>query len=164
MIRLFSLLSLSLALAGSVPAAEVLHVSPEGNDAWSGRKASPTLFRKDGPFATLPAAVKAAREVHAKAATPVIIRLASGRHELADTLVFGPEDSGLTIEAAKGATPLVSGGVRLTGWTRSTANPSVWETKLPAAFTEGAVIRQLFVNGERAIRARTPNEGFFRTR
>ncbi len=164
MIRFLSPIAVSLALACSVSAEEVFHVSPEGNDAWSGRKASPTLFRKDGPFATLPAAVKAAREVRAKVGTPSIIRLASGRHELADTLVFGPEDSGLTIEAAKGATPLVSGGVRLTGWTRSTANPSVWETKLPAAFTEGAVIRQLFVNGERAIRARTPNEGFFRTR
>src|SRR5436309_14999378 len=37
------------------------YVAPNGNDKWSGRLAAPATSGQDGPFATLPAAVRAAR-------------------------------------------------------------------------------------------------------
>jgi hypothetical protein len=38
-----------------------LYVSPNGNDSWSGRLASPNRTRTDGPFATLERARDAIR-------------------------------------------------------------------------------------------------------
>jgi len=145
--------------------AATFYVAPGGNDGWSGRRAKATFFRKDGPFATLPAAVKAARAAHrASPGEPVVIELADGRFELAEPLIFTPEDSGLTVQAAAGAKPVLSGGTRLTGWRHSATNAALWQVTLPAVRSGQWYFRQLFVNGERAQRARTPNEGFLRAR
>ena len=146
--------------------AATFHVAPAGNDAWSGRRAEANLTLTDGPFATLPVALKAARAAHRTApGEPVTIELAENMLvELAEPIVFTPEDSGLTIQVAPGARSMLSGGTRIAGWQRSPTNASLWQVTLPAVRDGKWYFRQLFVDGERAQRARTPNSGFFRAR
>jgi parallel beta-helix repeat protein len=90
--------------------------------------------------------------------------LGDGRYELGDTLDLGPDDSGLEIRAGEGATPVLSGGRRLTGWVQDPANAEMWRVTLPEVREGRWYFQQLFVNGVRAQRARTPNTNFFRAR
>jgi parallel beta-helix repeat protein len=145
----------------------VLYVAPDGNDAWSGRAESPRAGGADGPLATITRARDAIRalppEVRRRA--PVTVLLRGGRYELAETLVFGPEDSGtaeapITYAAYPGEQPVLSGGRRLTGWSH-TRGPKWW-VQLPEVLAGEWRFRQLFVNGRRAQRARRPDVGFFR--
>lgn len=96
------------------PAARVspIHVSPQGNDHWSGRPADPAPDGKDGPVATLARAVELARQGKAH-----LILLRGGTYRLTETVHLGPEDSGLRIAAFSGEQPLLSGGERVTGFT-----------------------------------------------
>ncbi len=157
--------ALALCLAAwQATAQTTLHVAPGGNDAWSGRLPAPNADRSDGPLATLPAAQRAVRQ--ALAATgrraPVTVLLRRGRHELSQPLVFSPADSGsaaapVTWAAFPGERPVVSGGRRVTGWRR---DGDRWTTTIPEARNGGWKFTQLFVNGVRRTRARTPNQGF----
>jgi hypothetical protein len=144
------LLAAALALAATPLAAREFHVSPAGADAAAGTAAA--------PFRTAAAAVAAAR----RSPGPDTILFAEGRHELAAPLDLGPDDAGLTLAAAPGARPVLSGGVRLTGWRRSPTNAALWQVELPAVRAGTWTFHQLFVDGRRATPARTPNEGFFR--
>jgi hypothetical protein len=86
--------------------------------------------------------------------------LISGTQFLANSIYLGPNDSRLTIEGVgKGAT--ISGGRALTGWKRGSG--PIWELEDGQIKMGILFFRQLFVNGERRVRARTPNSGYFRT-
>jgi hypothetical protein len=93
----------------------------------------------------------------------VTVLLEGGTYYLASPLRFTTEDSPLlrdTIVTYK-ANPqavmpvILSGGGSIGGWQQEGA---LWKTKVPA----GWQFRELFVNGERRTRARTPTTGFFR--
>jgi hypothetical protein len=71
-----------------------------------------------------------------------------------ETFVLTPEDSNITFAAYPGERPILSGGRRITGWQKGKG--PVWAAPAPFDF------RQLFVNGRRALRARTPTNGFYR--
>jgi len=82
-----------LALMLCLPSGEaVLHVSPEGDDRWSGRLEAPNDEGTDGPLASLAAARNAARWIRGNG--PVVVRIAGGRYTLGEPLIFLPEDSG----------------------------------------------------------------------
>lgn len=119
---------------------------------------SPDPTGSDLPLRT---ALERARAQRASG-TPVTLELSGGRYELSQPLEFGPADSGLLIHARTGEHPVLSGGVRIRGWRPSASRPALWETTLPEVQAGRWYFRQLFVNGRRAQRARTPNEGFFR--
>lgn len=107
----------SLILVAAPATAADFHVSPDGNDAWSGRRAAAAADGTDGPVAGIHRAVALARE--ARAADPEVPRriiLQAGRHVLAAPVELGPQDSGLVIEAAEVGQVVVSGGRRITGW------------------------------------------------
>lgn len=115
MVRRF-LLVLAAILAVTVPGAgsaaePASHVSPRGDDRWSGRLAEPAPDGKDGPFATLERAVAAGRD-----GGPRLILLRGGIHRLSGTVELGPPDSGLRIAAFPGETPVLSGGEPVTGF------------------------------------------------
>lgn len=129
------LLILSLVVVGTCAAQSTLTVAP-GDD--------------------LQAAVRAARDLPA----PVTILLADGLHVLPATLQLGPADSGLRFAATAGAAPVLSGGRPLTDWT---VVDGVWETVLPEVAAGTWRPRQLWVDGQRATLARSPNAGFYRT-
>ncbi len=113
-----------------------------------------------GPVRTLEQARDEARKQ--KAAHPddkVRVQFAAGRYELAAPVVFGPQDSGspgrgISYEAAPGAAVVIDAGRRMEGWKAGAGG--VWQAPEP----KGMVFEQLWVNGQRATRARTPNAGF----
>jgi parallel beta-helix repeat protein len=79
-------------------------VSPTGSDSGDGTA--------DHPYLTLAKAQTAARASSIKT-----ILLASGTYYLTSTLNFTAADSGETWGAESGASPVISGGVPITGWT-----------------------------------------------
>jgi hypothetical protein len=92
--------------------------------------------------------------VRGKTATVI---LHGGTYFLPETLVFKAEDSGVTWTAAPGEKVIVSGGRLITGWTKT--DGGLWTAQIP----EGFRFNQLFIDGKRRTRARTPNEGAFFT-
>lgn len=148
-------------------AKKTFYVSPAGNDSWSGTLAEPNAERTDGPFATVSRPRNAIREIKAqqgKLKEPVQILLRGGTYFLSEPLVFGPEDSGtpdcpITYEAYPGERPVLSGGVRIPGWKKPPAG-SIWTVEIPEVREGKWYFYQLFVGGQRRLRARTPNQGY----
>jgi parallel beta-helix repeat protein len=68
----------------------------------------------------------------------------------------------LTIAAYQGERPVLSGGRRISNWQSIPGRPGLWQAEVADAQAGRWQFRQLFVNGERRQRARTPNQGFFR--
>jgi len=124
------------ALAKSV----TLYVAADGNDAWSGRLPAPAKNGKDGPLATLPRALKSAREARAnfkEAPGAVTILIRGGNYGIAEPLEITSADSGqsaekaLIIAAYRNEQPVLSAGRRITGWKRSADNPNMWQAEIP---------------------------------
>jgi parallel beta-helix repeat protein len=114
----------------------------------------------NGPLKSLTEARDAIRALKAKGPLTQTVRVvvANGVYQLSEPVTFTPQDSGsdaapIRYEAAPGAKPIFSGGRRLGNWQ---AGPDgVWQTNAgPESF------EQLWVNGGRAVRARTPNEWY----
>lgn len=163
-------LSISLAFLTCVASgltaagATSIHVSPQGNDAWSGRFPAPR--DGDGPVATLPRAQQLVREARANAPGPVTVLLRAGVYRLAEPLLFTPLDSGtpeapVTWAAYRDERPVVSGGRELTGW-RETGD-GLWALDIPEVREGKWFFWQLFQGEERLRRCRIPNEGYLRS-
>src|SRR5690242_14408268 len=147
-----------------------IYVAPNGNDQWSGRLERPSRDRKDGPLASLPEALKkarAARRISDKPRDRITILLRGGIYPASETIELSPEDSGsdekhpFIIAACPGETPVLSGGRRITGWTRVEGKPGLWQADIPDVRANRWYFHQLFINGQRRQRARTPNTGYF---
>jgi hypothetical protein len=156
----------------SVAAPINLYVSPQGNDMWSGRRPAPSPNRQDGPFATLSAAVEAARQARKRSDTSpatVNLWLRGGTYVLARPLELTVEDSGadakhpFTIASYRNEKTILSGGQPITGWSPTPGRPGIWQAEVPEVREGRWYFRSLFVNGRRAVRARTPNAGSFFT-
>jgi hypothetical protein len=159
----------ALGMLGGPDAAMALelHVAPGGNDAWSGQSATPNAQRTDGPLATLAGARDALRKARAagQPVQPVRILVADGRYEVVGPLVLLPEDGGtaqapVRYEAAPGARPVFSGGRAITGF--QPYKDGIWRASVPGVASGAWHFEQLFVNGRRAVRARTPNTFWFK--
>ncbi|HEY4209164.1 MAG TPA: right-handed parallel beta-helix repeat-containing protein [Puia sp.] len=126
-------------------------VSPMGNDHNAGSKES--------PLRTVAAAFRMVREERRLAAVkePIHIILRGGEYLLEETLFVRPEDAGgpgspTVVEAAPGEEPVVSGGVRVSGWRRMKGN--IYEADVPFLGGRPLGFRQLWVNGVKAVRSR----------
>ncbi len=125
-----------------------LWIAPNGNDSNPGTE--------DEPFATLVRARNAARELLVSGRHKnVTVLLRGGVYELAETVFFGPEDSSTTYIAYPGETPIISGGRKVSGWTKS--DGELWTVVIPEVKNGNFYPRAMFVDGQRATRARTPN-------
>ncbi len=73
-----------------------VHVSPEGNDAWSGSTAETNAAGTDGPLRTLSAARDRIRQIRAESPvdTGVIVYLRGGKYFLNQPLTLTKEDGG----------------------------------------------------------------------
>src|SRR5436190_12769204 len=128
-----------------------LHVATNGNDTASGAA--------NAPFASLPAAIHAARQQRSRNQAATIL-LHNGRFALNDPVKLTPADSGLTIAAADDAKSIISGGRSIAGWKIVRSN--LWQAATgDRPDGRGQYFRQLFIDGHRATVARTPNEGSF---
>lgn len=80
--------------------------------------------------------------------TDIVVTLHGGEYELSEPLTFGPNSSAnntrtITLRAAAGETPVISGGRHVTGWKRIHGN--LWCAPLQSDHK----LRSLFVNGKR---------------
>jgi hypothetical protein len=142
-----------------------IYVAPHGNDVNEGSR--------DRPLATLSAALRKARELR-RLQDPSIrggiqIILRGGLYPLHETVSVRPEDSGTAdsptiITAMSGELPVLSGGVQLRGWQKVTgslpqlpgiARNKIWVTDVPGISGRSLQFRQLWVNGRKAVRAKS---------
>ncbi|GHB48077.1 hypothetical protein GCM10010377_43670 [Streptomyces viridiviolaceus] len=131
---------LTAPAAQAAPQPRTLYASPDGGGS------SCTVSR--------PCTLKGARDTaRAETGRDVRVLLEDGTYELTRPLRLGAADSGaqgrtVTWAAAPGARPVLSGGRAVTGWTEN--SDGTWTADVPAGVTP----RQLFVDGQRAVRAR----------
>lgn len=132
---MFRRLLIFIASAGAASALEV-QLSPSGS------------------IASLAAARDAVRQARAGGdQSDARVILSGGTYALTEPVVFEPQDSRVSFEAAPGAKPVVTGGKKITNWREE---GGLWVAKVDPSWHFEA----LWVNGERATRARTPNRGF----
>lgn len=131
---------LAAPVAQAAPQTRTLHAAPDG--------------RGDACTTGRPCSLEGARDLaRTETERDVRILLSGGTYRMSEPLRLGAQDSGdnersVTWGAAPGARPVLSGGRDLTGWTES--DDGTWSAEVP----EGVTPRQLFVDGERARRAR----------
>jgi hypothetical protein len=133
-------------------------IDPAGDDSNHGTE--------DSPLASLEGArdaIRAYREANPED-IPVTVWLADGKYFMTSPLRFDADDSGkgeykVSYKAVNGATPVISGGMELSGW--QYRGDGLWVVKV-ASELAGQGIRELFVERERAIRARHPNSDYIR--
>ncbi len=128
----------------SASAQEAYYVAPDGNDANPGTITA--------PFKTVPRARDAVRAVNANMSGDIHVYLRGGTYPVGSTIDFTPSDSGtngyrVVYSAYQNETPVLSGGVRVTGWTQHGGN--VWKAPLSRANK----LRALYVNDKRAFMA-----------
>jgi len=149
---------LALTTGNLMSAPIILHVATNGNDSAAGAM---TRRAGDGPLATMEAALRKARAAATRDGVTIFVH--GGLYRLAEPMVFTPEDSGasaekpFTIAAFGKEKPVLSGGARLAAWKQIGAD--LWQTDARTQLGGNWRFRSLFVNGRRATRARTPNEG-----
>ncbi|MBI4835530.1 MAG: right-handed parallel beta-helix repeat-containing protein [Planctomycetes bacterium] len=158
-----------LAIADKPKSATVaFYVAQDGNDAWSGKIASPNQEKTDGPFATLQKACNALRETKKNQDSPVTISIRNGTYFLSEPLVFSPEDSGadespVTFNAYMDEKPIISGGRIITGWKKAALNgKDISMTEIPDVKSGKWFFHQLWINGQRRSRARYPDKGYLK--
>jgi len=125
-----------------------IHVAPDGLDTNDGSL--------DRPVATLSAARDMLRTTDAHMERRIVVH---GGVYWQASLDLGPQDSGLTIEAAPGETPVLCGGRRITDWRKQ--GESFYAATLEGTKEGVWDFRHLIVAGELAPRARLPREGAF---
>lgn len=153
---------LALGSASAGPRADkTLYVALDGDAAWSGRLPEPNAGKTDGPLPSIVEARNAIRRL--RRAGPrlehVTVLLRGGTYRLAEPFVLLPEDSNATYAAYPGERPVLSGGRVIRGWQQGRGG--LWSAKLPEVAAGKWLFRQLFVNGRRRTRARSPNDGWF---
>ncbi|MDY0169870.1 MAG: right-handed parallel beta-helix repeat-containing protein [Thermoguttaceae bacterium] len=153
------LLLCAVVCASSPLSAADYYVSPNGNDAHPGTA--------EQPFATLAGARDAIRrqKEQGPSAAPVQVNVRGGDYTLSEPLVLGPQDSGtaeapIVYKAMPGEQPVFSGGRRISGWQKD--KDGLWKVHVPAVAAGEWHFEQLFIDGRRATRARTPNKFYFR--
>lgn len=146
--------------------AETFYVSPAGDDRWSGRIARANAPRTDGPLASLTGARDKIRKLKegGDLAEPVRVLVAGGSYTLSEPFTLSPQDSGtkecpVTYEASSRADAVFSGGRRL--GTLKRAFDGLWQVHIPEVASGKWYFEQLWVNGRRAVRARTPDKFYY---
>jgi hypothetical protein len=137
--------------SGGAVASGAIFVAPTGDDANPGTMAQ--------PLKTVAKARDVVRGMTANMTADVTVYLRGGTYPQASTLSFGNADSGkngfyVKYLAYPGEQPVITGGKPITGWAASSAGNGIY-----AASGVTTPFRQLYVNGTKAIRARSPNLG-----
>jgi len=122
------------------------YVSPKGDDANPGTA--------DKPFKTIGRAQLAVNDVRVSAKGKIEVLLGGGTYVLSDSQWFmsdggSDKDHAVIYKAVPGEIPVISGGRTIEGWALDESGR--WKVA-----TDIKDMRQLYVNGVRAIRARGP--------
>ncbi|GGM22233.1 hypothetical protein GCM10011608_03760 [Micromonospora sonchi] len=147
-VAMFVSAALPAVVAQQAPASAATqatyYVAPSGSDTNPGTITS--------PFRTVQRARDAVRTVNANMTGDIYVYLRGGSYPVSSTIEFGPSDSGtnghrITYAAYPGETPILEGGVQVTGWTQHSGN--IWKAPLDRANK----LRTLYVNDQRAYMA-----------
>ena len=135
---------LSAPPAGAAATQATYYVAPSGDDTGSGTITS--------PFKTLQHARDVVRTATATMTGDIYVYLRGGSYPVSGTIDFGPGDSGtnghrVVYAAYPNETPVLEGGVPVTGWTQYSGN--IWKAPL----SRGTKLRALYVNDKRAFMA-----------
>lgn len=120
----------------------------------------------DGPLRSLEAArdtIRSLRSAGSKEGFTVLVR--GGTYRLSRPFVLTPEDSGtpeapVVYAASPGERVIISGGRVIGEWRPGAEH--IWTAQLDEVKGGRWYFRQLFIDGRRAQRARTPDMGYFR--
>ncbi len=144
-----------------ISSAQKLYVSPAGNDSDSGTR--------DKPLATLNGARDKLREFRKSnsADQPLEIIALEGEYFMFQPLILSSGDGGtkanpLVLKAEEGKKVVFSGGSEVSGFEK--VNERLWRAFIPQVAYYNSYFEQLYVNGRRAVRAKSPNNGFFRVK
>jgi hypothetical protein len=128
----------------SAAAQATYYVAPDGNDANPGTITS--------PWRTLQRARDVVRTINPNMTGDIHVYLRGGNYPISSTIELGPSDSGtngyrVIYAAYANETPVLEGGVQVTGWTQHSG--SIWKAPLDRANK----LRALYVNNQRAFMA-----------
>lgn len=141
-----------------------LYVSVRGDDHWSGKFAKANSANTDGPFASITAAKEAIRKYKNNHVLneQVTVFIEEGTYFLSETIELNPEDSGSerypVKYIGKGKGVVFIGGIPIEKWE---SENGLWVAILDKSLVDQYHFEQLYVDGLRAQRARTPNQGFY---
>ena len=140
----------SLAYMGVFPKHESsmldFYVSANGDDNADGSR--------EAPFATIERARDEVRKHTENMSGNIIVHIGEGEYKLEQTLAFDERDSasnGFYIKYKGDKNAVISGGERLEGFSVYDEENNIYKAEIP----EGVSFRQLYVNGEKMIRADT---------
>ncbi|MEK8107729.1 hypothetical protein NKG94_26820 [Micromonospora sp. M12] len=130
--------------AASAAVQATYYVAPDGNDANAGTLQS--------PFKTVERARDVVRTINSTMTGDINVYLRGGTYPVTSTVEFGASDSGnngfrVAYAAYPGETPVLDGGVQVTGWSQHSGN--IWKAPLDRANK----LRALYVNDKRAFMA-----------
>ncbi|HET7540565.1 MAG TPA: right-handed parallel beta-helix repeat-containing protein [Polyangiaceae bacterium] len=137
--------------SGGASPSGTLFVAPNGDDTNPGTMAQ--------PLKTVAKARDLVRGMTANMTADITVYLRGGTYPQASTLTFANADSGkngfyVKYMAYQSERPIITGGQPIKTFTAASAGNGVY-----AAQGVSARFRQLYVNGAKAIRARSPNLG-----
>ena len=146
----------SIAAPFNIGTGSDYFVATNGKDTWSGTLSAPNSNNTDGPFATIARAQTAVQSLVTNAngrTTPVTVQILGGTY-YSQALTFTSADSGTAAlpvqwENYPNQTPILSGGMLVTGWTNTGGN--AYQVTLP---TSAKYFESIFYNGTRRLRPR----------
>ncbi len=148
---------LILVCSGNRLPGQTIYISQAGNDRNAGTR--------DSPLATLTAArdkIRAARKELNLLQPAEIIALA-GEYTMRQPLVLTPDDRGHAdsplVFRSEGGKAVFRGGFEITGF--EIVGEDLWRAFIPEVAYNDFYFEQLYADGKRAVRARTPDEGFY---
>ena len=146
--KTFLLTLIFLSSTMLLSAQQRLFVSVTGNDSADGSATAPLL--------TVKAAIDRAGKLPGQ--DTVYIHIGPGTYFLDEPITLTASDTRpIVFEGDADDMPVLSGGYRINGW--KVTPEGWWKTTVPEVIKYGQVFQQLFVNGERATLARTPDKG-----
>lgn len=160
--KALALIAAAISLTMTAAPINIYVSSTSGSDSAAGSATA--------PLRSVAEALKRAREMrrlHRPGVEEGIeILLSDGVHRLSRPLFVRPEDSGTptgptVIKSVPGARAAISGGVSVTGWTRpdriegvaDSLQGKIWVASAPMDANRIVETRQLYINGNKAVRA-----------
>lgn len=154
-----SVVAIIMTVAGNVDFANVIfkpdtimaeyYVSTMGNDDNDGTV--------DNPFATIERARDEARKINSNMTGNIVVYIEEGTYTLNETLTFDERDSAtgdFYIKYQGEENVVISGGETINNFVLYDAENNIYSAKVP----ENALFRQLYMNGEKLIRAKSNDD------